>query len=197
MAYGDGQLQRDHARQIAAHIESCPECKKAAADGKLVSLQMATWQVENAPEGLTLLVQAALDSRPRRMESKSAFGWLTKRQAIAYGFGGAIFLMVAVAGTSLLFRYNEMREYNSAKSAGLAAPAEIYRAVPFLPTAPPPGGPPPPPEETPRQQAGQGTAGRAQVDKSYSDSPSGPMIIRTVHLTLVTNSFEAARTRIE
>jgi hypothetical protein len=197
MAYGDGQLQRDQARQIAAHVESCPECEKALADAKLVSLEMTTWQVEKAPEGLTRSVQAALESRPRRVEWRSAFGWLTKRQAIAYGFGGAMFLMVAVAGMSLLFRYSEIRSYNSAKSAGLAAPEEAYRAVPFLPTAPPPGGPPAPPEVSGREQFGQGTVGSLQIDKSSSDSPSGPMIIRTVHLTLVTNSFEAARTRIE
>ncbi len=194
MAYGDGQLQRDQARQIAAHVESCPECEKAVADVKLVSLQMADWQVEDAPEGMTRSVQAALESRARRPESNSAFDWWTKRRAPAYVFSGAIFLLVAVAGISLLFRYRERRAYDTAKSAGLSA--EVYSA-PFIRTAPPPGGPPPPPELSSREQLGQGTLGSLQVDKSFSDSPSGPMIIRTVHLALVTNSFEAARTRIE
>jgi len=200
MAYGDGQLQMDQVRQIAAHVESCPECEKAVADGKLVSLQMADWQVEDAPEGMTRSVQAALESRARRPESNSAFDWWTKRHALAYGFGGAIVLMVAVAGMSLYresFHYRELRAYESAKSAGLASPGESYSA-PFIPTAPPPpGGPPPPPELSSREQLGQGTAGSLQVEKSFSDSTSGPMIVRTVHLALVTNSFEAARTRIE
>jgi len=35
------------------------------------------------------------------------------------------------------------------------------------------------------------------VDKTFSNSPSGPMIIRTVQLALITKSFEDARTRIE
>jgi hypothetical protein len=196
MAYGDGQLQPDHARQIAAHVESCAECKKAVADAKFVSLQMATWQVEDAPERLTRSVQAALESRPRRTVSNYVFGGLTKRQAIAYGFGGAMFLLVAVAGISLLYRYQEIRSYSLAKSSGLAAPEEIYRAVPFLPTPPPPGGPPAPPEAS-SEQFKQSTVRGLQVDKSASDSPSGPMIIRTVQLTLVTKSFEDARARIE
>ena len=192
MAYGDGQLQRDHARQIAAHMESCTDCAKAVGDTKFVSLQMATWQVESAPEGLTRSVHAALESQPRSMEVKSAFGWWPKRRALAYGFGGAVFLLVAVAGTSLVLRYRENNSDNVGLPAGSTDDGENLRSWSAVSGPPPPSGGPPIEAPMSLEQSGTGTIG-----KTISDSPSGPMIIRTVQLTLVTKSFETARTRIE
>ena len=203
MAYGDGQLQRDHARQIAAHVESCTDCAKAVGDDRRLSLQMASWQIENAPQKLTQSVLAALESQPRRMEVKSAFGWWPKRRALAYGFGGAVFLLVAVAGTSLVLRYRENNSDNVRLPAGsVEFPARSADDGENLRSWSAVSGPAPlsggPAIEAPRslEQSGQGQQ-QGTAGKAISDSPSGPMIIRTVQLTLVTKSFETARTRIE
>jgi len=192
MAYGDGQLQGDHARQIAAHVESCSDCANAVGDDRRLSLQMASWQIENAPQKLTQSVLAALESRPRRMEVKSAFGWWMNRRSLAHGFGGAMILLVAVAGTFIALRYRESNSTND----GLPESAELARTWSAISgPAPPSGGPA---IEAPRslEQSGQGQQ-QGTAGKTISDSPSGPMIIRTVQLTLVTKSFETARTRIE
>jgi len=197
MAFGDGQLQADQARQIAAHVESCSDCARAVAAAKLLSQQMANWQVENAPAALTQSVLAVLESRPRRMELKLVFGWWPKKRALVYAFAGAIFLLVTVVGTSLVLRYREgnlrdMRltsyvvpefEESLARLSRSPIEAEMPRREPTLER-----------EFALEQDA---TLGKIIQDKSPSDSPSGPMIIRTVQLTLVTKSFETARTRIE
>jgi len=180
MALGDGQLQRDDATQIAAHVESCPDCANAVADARRLSLQMATWQVEEAPQELTRSVRAALESRPRRMELKSAFRWWAKGRMLAYGFAGAVFVLMAVAGTFLVFRNRETNTAELQRSAGVTTSSlEAPRSL----------------EQFELEQ--DGTVGKITPDKSPSDAPSGPMIIRTVQLTLVTKSFEVARTRIE
>jgi hypothetical protein len=197
MAFGDGQLQRDQARQIAAHVESCPDCAKAVDDAKLLSLQMATWQVEKAPEGLTRSVQADLESRPRRMELKSVFGGWTKRRVLAYGFGGAIFLLVAAVGTALVLRY-QASNLNGMRMTSYNAPEEMKEASASLSYPPPPGRPPAEPKGTAgKLEKGVQIQPQENTFKAPSDSPSGPMIIRTVQLALVTKDFETARTRIE
>jgi hypothetical protein len=197
MAFGDGQLQRDQARQIAAHVESCPDCAKAVDDAKLLSLQMATWQVEKAPEGLTRSVQAALESRPRRMELKSVFGGWTKRRVLAYGFGGAIFLLVAAVGTALVLRY-QASNLNGMRMTSYNAPEEMKEASASLSYPSPPGGAPAAPKGTAgKLEKGVQIQGQKNTFQAPSDSPSGPMIIRTVQLALVTKDFETARTRIE
>ncbi|HLQ79361.1 MAG TPA: DUF4349 domain-containing protein, partial [Terriglobia bacterium] len=191
MAYADSQLSADRTSQIGAHLESCRDCAEAVADAKALSSRLATWQIEDAPEPLTRSVLAALETRPRRNELRSAVRLWTKGRVLAYGFGGAVFVLTAVAGISLVQRYREMREYDTQRSAGLSAPEEIPRTWPFIATPPPP----PPPAASP-----QGTIGRlstAQQPVLPSSSTSGPLIIRSVQLTLVTKSFETARTRIE
>jgi len=189
MGYADGQLQDGHAEQIAAHMESCSECAKAVADARRLSMLMATWQIEQAPKQLTESVLAAFDTRPHRRNSGSEFGGWTRGRVLAWGFGGAfaVLILFVVAVPSLLRSRQATSEYKQlnaqlpASSPSTEMPqSDIKKIVSG---------------EAGQGQGQQGTLG--QLSKSTADSPTGPMVIRTAQLTLITKEFDGARARIE
>ena len=70
MAYLDGELPVERARECAAHLEQCRECQALAADLKSLYQQMNAWQVGAPPESLDRAVRLALEaeSLPGRKE---------------------------------------------------------------------------------------------------------------------------------
>jgi len=48
MAYLDGELNGDEARDIQAHLASCPECQRLSAELREGSMQLREWSVEDA-----------------------------------------------------------------------------------------------------------------------------------------------------
>jgi hypothetical protein len=96
--------------------------------------------------------------------------WWSRPAVYAYGFGGlgVLFLFFVIVTPSLL------RSRQAAQYAMSMPPAAMETA---------------PPAAVPRRQGQQGQQGQP--------GPSGPMVIRNVKLSLVTNEFDAARTRIE
>src|SRR5205807_3939794 len=62
MAYLDGELAVERARDVASHLEQCAECQALAADFRFVYQQMATWEAGPSPAGLAERVTAAAEA---------------------------------------------------------------------------------------------------------------------------------------
>jgi hypothetical protein len=157
MAYADGEIQAGEASKVAEHLEGCSECAAAIAEMKQLSVQMATWQVEECSEGTGQKVLAELAEK----FPKTPRSWWARHAVVAYGFSGlgVVLIYMTLVVPSL------MRSRQAAKPIVFAEPL-------------------PSPQ-------------MAIAQPSPAQAPSGPMVIRTIKLTLVTKEFDAARSRVE
>ncbi|MGE5835792.1 MAG: anti-sigma factor family protein, partial [Acidobacteriota bacterium] len=53
MAYVDGELTESRRGEVRAHVEACAECRTLVGELQQVSTQLSSWQVGDAPSGLT------------------------------------------------------------------------------------------------------------------------------------------------
>jgi len=173
MAYFDGQLPRDRATVVAAHLEQCEDCRAATADFHAVSKKLAKWQVEPAPARLAERVNTLLDKAASEAK-KGVLGTLTPPRPLVprwvWGLAGAVVVFLFIAAISIP---NLLRSRISSERAVVS---------PYL-----------------LESAGAGASSqiRDQDVKSVMVPPTGPMIIRTASLTLVAKDFDQARTAIE
>jgi anti-sigma factor RsiW len=52
MALHDGELTADRAQEVAAHIDTCAECRNLAGMFSATSQSLAAWTIREAPESL-------------------------------------------------------------------------------------------------------------------------------------------------
>jgi len=210
MAFVDGELEISHAERIELHLQECSDCARVVAESRTLSQQLSKWKVEEPPLGMTKTVSTALESREPRRSSWLPEWWIRNR-ALGYGLCGAFAIVVLVAISVL-----RDQSRNEAAIGGVAARTSsgARSAANILP--PPPAGPPPPQDikkiitgqgQGQGQQQGQpelqkhfaleqvGTLGRLQA--TSLETPTGPMIIRSNQLTLISRNFDAARSGIE
>jgi uncharacterized protein DUF4349 len=188
MAFLDGDpVEGDRAALVASHIEDCAECRAVAADLRSLSERLAAWQVEPSPASLTQRIEAAagehfsaskrqglgfLPARPKRRFS-TRMRWAV---GLAGGFAALLFI-VAISIPNLL------RSRMATKQAWNRVPISAEMA----PTT---------------QGGGTGSLGRLETTQGVGSAlqppvPSGPMIVRTGALSIVTADFDAARASIE
>jgi len=85
MAYLDGELNGDEARDIQAHLASCPECQRLSAELREGSMQLREWSVEDVR--LTFVAPAPRQNPPRRdWFGLRVWTYLTRRPLIAGAF---------------------------------------------------------------------------------------------------------------
>ncbi|HJZ63275.1 MAG TPA: DUF4349 domain-containing protein [Candidatus Acidoferrum sp.] len=90
MAYFDGELAPAEAANIAAHLQSCPDCAKLAADFSSISASLAKWQVGNfRPREEHFAVSAKRVERKNNRPHLGALVW-------AAGIGAACLLLAAI-----------------------------------------------------------------------------------------------------
>jgi len=63
MAYLDGELPADQAREALSHLELCPECKILVADFRGISQDLLTWEIEAPEIPISSEIKAALEER--------------------------------------------------------------------------------------------------------------------------------------
>jgi hypothetical protein len=103
MAYLDGELPVNRARECAGHLEQCPDCQLLAADLRSLGQQMNAWQAEPAPESLSRAMRSAIEQhQPVTKTRWHTWQALTKprRRGWAWalaGFAGAL-VIICVAG---------------------------------------------------------------------------------------------------
>jgi hypothetical protein len=200
MAYADGELQADHAQRVAVHLQNCSECAQAVAEAKKLSTQMTAWQVEEAPDRLAESVIAELQKTVgQRRESPSASGWWTRGRVWAYGLSGsfAALVLVAFALTPSLLRSRQAPSVSVVEYKASAPDTAMISELQFDQG------------KTEGQQGQQAQQGQGQgqgqslqrrlqeTTRVSPEEPAGPMVIRTIRLTLITREFETARAKIE
>jgi hypothetical protein len=168
MAFVDGEVSPERAPVIAAHLKICAECSGVAANFRDLSSQMATWRVEQVSQTLReVATSAGLSSIPKR-RSAPALKWL----------------LVAGCATAAVLALMAITTPNR-DQAGSAARKQASRVLGF-----------------PRARGG--SLGKLQADKREEAEKldggrvqEGPMIARTVALSIVVKDFNAGRASLD
>src|SRR5215472_8476588 len=105
MAYLDGELPVEHARDCAAHLVQCAECQTLAAELKSVDQQLSFWQVGSAPESVADAVMPEVEKwqglpKSRQGRDVTATRWLGFRPWVWGLAGGVSTLLVMSIFTS-------------------------------------------------------------------------------------------------
>ena len=194
MAYLDGELSTGEAAIAAAHLQHCRECRELAADLQSVSRYLSAWQIDEPSSALIECLQAASKTPLKKGEKLTWLSFLPKRQwpfsFAASGVMGVLITLAVFSWYSATSRHSYMThaaympEY--AEADKLASDRVSSGAV---------GG-------TRRFIAGvsmQDSAQRAAPahPPAQAVTPSGPLIIRTVQLSLTTNDFSHIRESID
>ncbi|HJZ65708.1 MAG TPA: DUF4349 domain-containing protein [Candidatus Acidoferrum sp.] len=120
MAYLDGELAPAEAADIAAHLQSCPDCAKLAADFSSVSVSLAKWQVENfRPSEEHFAVSTKRVERKNNRPYPGALVW-------AAGIGATCLLLAAISIPNLIkskMAANESSAVGSLRTLTTAATA--------------------------------------------------------------------------
>ena len=186
MPYFDGQLDAAKASEIANHLETCEDCAAAVADAKGLSQQMTEWKVEDSSQKMreSILTEMRLQERSKRFRQRWA--WWTKPRVWAYGLTGAVaaLVLLTVAVPSLL----RSRQPQAPIIAALSPPSEeVVVSQDLL--------------EGTFETETRGRASAAYTQgagaEKQTEAPSGPMIIRSARLTILTKDLDGSRARIE
>ncbi len=177
MAYLDGELPVERASALAAHLDECLECQALSKEFRAVSERLTAWQVEPSPARLSEKVSQAAQETAQQMKSESAKARFksderTRRPFLRWAVG----LSAAGAALALLFAISipNLLRSRIATQHGLTVDTPI-----------PPAGP---------VQARQSLESKTlQAARGLT----GPMIIRTAQLTLITKDFDSSRPAVE
>jgi hypothetical protein len=183
MAYADGQLQGHAVQELTEHVRQCPDCAAALAGFRSLSRKMASWQIEEPAVNVTERVLEEMNALPPK---KPWWAFSLRSYAVAGVFLVAISLLFATLVIPSLLR---SRQADATVTGG---PVILQQgSVNALRRR----------FEGPQGQQGQqgqqqqqGQAGRpAQQEEPVT---TGPMVIRSIKLTLVTREFDTARSKI-
>jgi hypothetical protein len=195
MPYVDGQLDAAEASNVEEHMRECQQCAAVVADARRLSQQMATWTVENPSENMRERVFA-----PLRLKSQPSqrWGWFTNQRSWVYGAAGAFAALALIAVGISLLRSGTVDEGTSSTSLSWSKTTDNGPGLEY---------------EVRGQASQQGQQGQQGQQKKESlqgefqlelqetpvalQAPSGPMVIRTARLTILTKEFDSARSRIQ
>jgi len=207
MAYLDGELPRERAAAAAAHLEDCTECQTLAADLRGVSQDLAAWQIESLDLKVPPKVSALLEVHVRTQEEmpvrrgRRGLALFRNRRVWEWGLGSVgVVLLIAIAIPNLMRSKHAAMQVRTGREqqAAEARRGPSYDSVPENkePQAPSADG-------SVAGRTGDGTTARvpaSQQPKGWIGNlaiPTGPMVIRTGELTLITTDFSQARSRLD
>lgn len=198
MAYLDGELSRQRAAAVAAHLEQCPDCQEVAAALRGLSHELAEWQSESPALEITPRVAVALEDfehaqaeAPKKRRS-GLTGFLRAHPRWAWGSASAaVIVVVIVLSVPPLHRHEALMGPSAYYNPPVQNPAAsgvadiygnasttngnlTYDSIQQLTRAP---------EATRR-------------DREIK-IPTGPMVVRTANLDLTATDFERARASLE
>jgi hypothetical protein len=201
MAHLDGELLADQAQSVSAHIESCTECRELAASLRSTSQLLSDWTTPKSPsvefDG-TLAEAARSASSAHRPAYKLRLVPFFRRHWILTAASSAVatgaFLMFSMLAQRLadfpaaeskavdFARANDQtssRAFSVHEEPGMAGPEDRFsRAV----------GP----------SGAASTFGRLETEVRAGDQlRQGPMIARTVSLSLIAKDFSASRASLD
>ncbi len=206
MAYLDGELPVEQATAVAAHLGSCSDCQRMAADLKQLSEALASWEIEPISDQITPALATALDRsetkevQPHKIRPRfSSF-----RRSLLWVFGVPITGLVAllVVWITLSSRSHKQFELASPKvdrylGGGLESLAMQDRVSPAPPASLVDG------QSSPDAKMISKVKSLAEVSTSPSPTvslatrPSAPMIARIADITLTAHDFTKTRAALD
>ena len=217
MALLDGELSAEESRALTTHISECAACAAVRAEFQQVAQSLAAWIVPPPTEELNRTVEARIvetsarrrASRPRRNTAITLRNW----RLWAIGGGGAAFgalALVAVVAIVLYssesFRRSDVFSVADSlpdnETAPAPAPPSARQAAAFSiaassATGAQSAGVPPraPSEMINGPLKGKGVIGAVVAGNAVS--ASGPMIARTIGLTILVKNIPSARASLD
>jgi hypothetical protein len=188
MVFVDGELSGDRAQSLSAHIDQCVECRELAASLRSTSEALSNWAVPPAPVNGELeeriRIAAARNSALDESLSSKVFQ-LTKLWTWKHWASG----LASTAALGLLL-------------LAIAIPGRLTRQAAFVSLPIPERG-----KNTVATGSGFGNGPRdklqPQEEKAMKEVPdhswlqSGPMIARTISLSIVVKDFDAGRASLD
>jgi anti-sigma factor RsiW len=225
MAYLDGELPVEHARECAAHLDQCAECQTLAAELKSVDQQLSFWQAGSAPQSVADAVMPEVEKwqglpKSRQGHDVTATRWLGFRPWI-FGLAGGVSAILLMSIFTLRVRRRAIlelaRAYKPATPAAVDAGPSMngrqhalgqHPAAASLPEPLPPSRSPSvfsrSPESLPTVENNglfRASNERGQnsfsTDGQFTSEQQAPMIARTVSVALVTKDFDGARSELD
>ena len=214
MAYLDGELTADRATATAAHLSACTECQGVVADLRSVSQALHTWEVRPLESAPPAAIETALAERRPKLRSLSPARGRSWRQFLGQRWptvawvGTLAAILLVVASTVRFQSFDSNHKFRQVGSAMQESGSDRDSFTASL--APPPA----PPSAAPvngrafdklQQFSKLQSAPHAKFQAKLQDQSaeqqtlpaSGPMIIRTAHLSLIAKEFDKARANLE
>jgi hypothetical protein len=187
MAFLDGELSADRSQTVSAHINECAECGEVRDSFGNTSQSLTDWTIPAVPvriDDLVLRASAAINNVPEIGFIPSLQRFLRRRPSLTLAGAGFVGLLIFLG----LFSQRPLSMVRHApRSAG------DYEASAPPAASPVAGG----------HYRGEGLIlpekGKNLIvlDRAQNSYQSGPMIARTVSLSLVVKDFEAARASLD
>jgi len=213
MAYLDGELSSDRMALASTHMSECAECRELVEQLRGLSQTMKSWQVELDDPRTPVAIATALNQRnpePARVAIKRKLGWrevFGVRWQVAEYAGLLALVLAAVVGTVRLIGGNANNVFSQVSSAMSDENSTSDRDRLAVNTSPQSAGAP---ASTEGKQFDKQLATLSKVPPAKPGVPkpgesssapeslkSGPMIIRTAELALITKDFDNARSAVE
>jgi hypothetical protein len=170
MAYLDGEMSPERAREVAEHLPSCPDCRALSDDLRGISQRMSAWDVDDVPAALVA---------PSAGERANVLSTPVWRRPWAWGTLAAAAAVVIVAVNLL----------PAARKAPVAA-RDAYEVALGGGRDSGGGGGNRVPDRSASPAPSLAAAPAAQVS-------SGPVIARTARVQLLTRDYATARQALE
>jgi DNA-binding transcriptional regulator YhcF (GntR family) len=221
MALLDGQLPTGRAQTLSAHIETCPDCRGLFQDFQKTKYNVALWQVASPPERMNARIESAAAKNstlssaslpaplqlPRRLSRKQwmfGLGLTAAAMLVVFSVASPDRLRSRMASSRAVDYVQTMKEKVKAREqtkaerqvsndTDYAVPANVQtESEPS--TAADSNGP----------LNGRGDHIQASsyrdgqpISDQQSHVTSGPMIARTVSLTILVKDFDASRNSLD
>jgi hypothetical protein len=227
MALLDGELPAGRAQTLSSHMETCPDCRGLFQEFQKTKYNVALWQVASAPERMDARIESAAAKNSTVLSASLPASlqlprrWSRKQWIFGLGLTAAALLVFSVATPDRL-RYRvasskavdyvqtmegklKAREQTKAErqvsSTGYAMPANV-QAESEPSTAADSNGPLNGRGDQIQDSLAKLSSGILSRDgQSISDQQSratpGPMIARTVSLTILVKDFDASRASLD
>ena len=207
MAYLDGELSPERAVAAGTHLEHCGECQGLAAELRGVSQSLKKWNFAPPNGRIADQLTAALDTHwdEGQATTTAKFNWLNPLRlrfpSLAWiGVAATILTIIVIGSTPNRMVFQQA-----------AAPRADLRVAPGDITASGQGN-----GRAPAESASPNAKDLDRLERSIQLSqppavnfepqnagpaavpfPTGPMIIRTAGVTIITKDFDPARARVE
>lgn len=170
MAYLDGELAPERAREVLAHLAGCEACRQIADDLRGVSQQISTWSVESPPPSFRLPDANAVAPQVVRPPF-----W--RRPAVWVAAPAAAVVVLAAIGDTDFFATRKAMAPPRSTAPAVEARGQVVSrgGVAGTPT---------------------GTAMAISVG-GQADTSRGPLIARTARLKVLVDSIDASRPALE